>query len=37
VIDSNDKDRIGISKKELMFMIEEDELKGVPIMILANK
>lgn len=37
VVDSNDKDRIGISKKELMMMLDEEELKGVPIMILANK
>jgi ADP-ribosylation factor-like protein 1 len=37
VIDSNDKDRIGISKKELMLMLEEEELNGAPVMILANK
>jgi len=37
VVDSDDKSRIGISKKELMMMLEEEELKGVPIMIFANK
>ena len=37
MIDSSDKERIDISKKELMLMMDEDELKGVPVMVLANK
>jgi len=37
VIDSSDKERIETSKQELMLMIEEEELKGVPVLILANK
>ena len=37
VIDSTDKDRLDIAKQELFFLIKEDDLKGVPIAILANK
>ena len=37
VIDSTDKDRLDIAKQELLFLIKEDDLKGVPIAILANK
>jgi ADP-ribosylation factor-like protein 1 len=37
VIDSFDKERLKISKDELMMMLEEEELKNVPLMILANK
>ena len=37
VVDSSDKTRIGVSKKELGLMTAEEELKGVPIMVLANK
>lgn len=36
-IDSSDKERIEIAKHELLLLLEEDELKGVPIAILANK
>ena len=37
VIDSSDKERIDISKQELFLLLQEDELMGVPIAILANK
>ena len=37
VIDSSDKERIDIAKQELFLLLQEDELKGVPIAILANK
>ena len=37
VVDSADKDRIGISKQELVSMLEEEELKNAILMILANK
>ena len=36
-MDSNDKDRMGETKKELMLMLEEEELNEVPVMIFANK
>lgn len=37
VIDSSDKDRIDIAKQELFLIMQEDDLKDVPIAILANK
>lgn len=37
VIDSSDKDRIDIAKQELFLLMQEDDLKDVPIAILANK
>ena len=37
VIDSSDKERIDIAKQELFLLLQEDELNGVPIAILANK
>lgn len=37
VIDSFDKDRLKTSKEELMTLLGEEELKGVPLLILANK
>ena len=37
VIDSSDKERIDIAKQELFLLMQEDDLKGVPIAILANK
>ncbi|KAE9554027.1 hypothetical protein FO519_002787 [Halicephalobus sp. NKZ332] len=37
VVDSADKDRIGISKQELISMLEEEELKNAVLMVLANK
>eukprot|EP00744_Colponema_vietnamica_P005033 GILI01007420.1.p1 GENE.GILI01007420.1~~GILI01007420.1.p1 ORF type:complete len:181 (+),score=25.76 GILI01007420.1:65-607(+) len=37
VVDSADTERLGISKQELMSMLEEEELKGVTLLVLANK
>jgi ADP-ribosylation factor-like protein 1 len=37
VIDSMDRDRIGISKHELISMLEEDELKNAVLCVFANK
>ncbi|CAG0914629.1 unnamed protein product [Notodromas monacha] len=37
VVDSADKDRIGISKGELVSMLEEEELKNAILVVLANK
>lgn len=37
VVDSSDKERMDVCKKELDTLLSEEELKGVPIVILANK
>ncbi|KAK8394533.1 hypothetical protein O3P69_006597 [Scylla paramamosain] len=37
VVDSADRDRIGISKQELVSMLEEEELKSAILAVLANK
>lgn len=37
VIDSSDKDRLKTSKAELLSMLDEDELRGVPLLVFANK
>ncbi|KAF6017552.1 ARL1 [Bugula neritina] len=37
VVDSRDRDRIGISKQELVGMLEEEELAGAVLVVLANK
>ena len=37
VIDSSDKERMDIAKQELFLLLQEDDLKNVPIAILANK
>jgi ADP-ribosylation factor-like protein 1 len=37
VVDSADKERIEIAKQELDLMLQEEELKGVPVLVLANK
>lgn len=37
VVDSQDKERIGISKQELLAMLEEDELKDSILCVFANK
>jgi ADP-ribosylation factor-like protein 1 len=37
VVDSADRDRIGIAKKELWSMLEEEELKNVHLLVFANK
>ena len=36
-IDSSDKERMDLVKHELYLLLEEEELKGVPLAILANK
>ena len=37
VIDSSDKERMDVAKQELFLLMQEEDLKGVPIAILANK
>jgi ADP-ribosylation factor protein 1 len=37
VVDSNDRDRLGEVHDELHRMLAEDELRGVPLLVLANK
>ena len=37
VVASAAKERLEYSRQELEIMLQEDELKGVPILVLANK
>lgn len=37
VVDSCDRDRLGLSKKELLSMLEEEELKSTILLVFANK
>ena len=37
VIDSADKERLEVARQELEIMLQEEELRGVPVLILANK
>ena len=37
VVDSNDRDRIGEAREELMRMLSEDELRDAALLIFANK
>lgn len=37
VVDSNDRERISESREELFGILENDELRGVPMVIIANK
>ncbi len=37
VIDSTDRERLEITKKELRLILEEEELKGICLLVLANK
>jgi ADP-ribosylation factor-like protein 1 len=37
VVDSADRDRLAISKSELVSMLEEEELKTALLMVFANK
>ncbi len=37
VVDSADRERIEYARQELDIMLQEEELKGVPVLILANK
>ena len=37
VVDSNDRDRIGEAKEELMKMLNEDEMRDAVLLVFANK
>eukprot|EP00762_Andalucia_godoyi_P007167 ANDGO_08089.mRNA.1 ADP-ribosylation factor 1 len=37
VVDSSDAQRLSIAKQELMMMLEDEELRGVPLLVFANK
>lgn len=37
VVDSNDRERIGEAREELMRMLNEDELKDASVLVFANK
>lgn len=37
VVDSNDRERIGEAKEELMRMLAEDELADAKLLVFANK
>lgn len=37
MIDSSDTARLETSKSELLSVLDEDELKGVPLLVFANK
>eukprot|EP00002_Diphylleia_rotans_P017549 TRINITY_DN3406_c0_g1_i1.p1 TRINITY_DN3406_c0_g1~~TRINITY_DN3406_c0_g1_i1.p1 ORF type:complete len:181 (-),score=43.52 TRINITY_DN3406_c0_g1_i1:427-969(-) len=37
VVDSADRERLGISKEEMFAMLEEEELKDAALLVLANK
>lgn len=37
VVDSNDRERVGEAREELMRMLSEDELKDAVLLVFANK
>lgn len=37
VIDSSDTDRLDTAKREMMAMLQEEDLAGVPLLVFANK
>merc|ERR1711957_656708 len=37
VVDSSDRERLKFSREELEIMLGEEELRGVPVLVLANK
>lgn len=37
VIDASDVDRLQTSRTELLTMLDEEELKNVPLLVFANK
>lgn len=37
VVDSNDRERILESREELFAILENNEMRGVPVVIIANK
>ena len=37
MVDSNDRERIGEAKEEIMRMLNEDELRNAKLLVFANK
>ena len=37
MVDSADKERLDVARQELELMLQEEELKGAPVLIMANK
>ena len=37
VVDSNDRSRYDTAREELFRVVETDEMRGVPVVVLANK
>lgn len=37
VVDSKDEERMGLAKSELIWLLTQDDLKGLPLLLLANK
>ena len=37
VVDSSDRERLHEAKEELFWILDSDEMKGVPVVVLANK
>lgn len=37
VVDSNDRERVGEAREELMRMLNEDELRDAALLVFANK
>ena len=37
VVDSNDRERVGEAREELMRMLNEDELRDAVLLVFANK
>ena len=37
IVDSNDKERLSEAKDELDGILNSDEMRGVPVVVLANK
>ncbi|XP_061181638.1 uncharacterized protein LOC133190171 [Saccostrea echinata] len=37
VVDSNDRERMNESREELFRILQTDEMRGVPVMVIANK
>lgn len=37
VVDSSDKERLNEAKEHLFYLLDEDELWGVPLLVMANK
>ena len=37
VVDSADRERMGEAREELFGILESDEMRGVPVVVVANK